>query len=251
MVIFGSTVAGLLVYLPWRSYSMLSTLPRSLTVLVSYPRWPGQWRFYGSRLTYRLPVSCGSIVRFLATGLMSLWFQVIWLRDNTHSLNNVHEHLTQSFGWVTFSLWMWAADVEMEAHQVSSWNGTSRSSRRTAERPSQKMKNLQGASKSSRHMNASNPKENPENKGDSLLLHGNLRTHLIKECRLLKPTVATNTELFDFHNNLWIQTLDPNTRCFANTVFHSITEITERGCCGILLYAKMGYMYLCCICLSV
>lgn len=72
-----------------------------------------------------------------------------------------------------------------------------------------KMKNLQGASKSSRHMNASNPKDNPENKGDSLLLHGNLRTHLIKECRLLKPTVATNTELFDFHKNLWIQTLDP------------------------------------------
>lgn len=86
---------------------------------------------------------------------MSLWFQVIWLQDNTHSLNNVHEHLTQSFGWVTFSLWMWAADVEMEAHQVSSWNGTSRSSPRTAEHPSQKTKNLQWASKSSGHMNAS------------------------------------------------------------------------------------------------
>lgn len=31
-----------------------------------------------------------------------------------------------------------------------------------------KMKNLQGASKSSSYMNASNPKDNPENKGETL-----------------------------------------------------------------------------------
>lgn len=58
----------------------------------------GKWPFLTVTLCpgpILLLASCGGTVSFSVTGLMSWWFQVIWPKDNTYSLNNIHENLTQ------------------------------------------------------------------------------------------------------------------------------------------------------------